>query len=96
MSVGYILRLPMQDNDAAAETVGEYLAALLAELLLEEEGFSGKRPFGNSGWFSELLIPLVQGGVIDGGVDEDGYLDHADEDTATRLLIESLKKALTS
>lgn len=31
-------------------TVGEFIANTAAQLWLEGEGFSGKRPFGNSGW----------------------------------------------
>ncbi|MDF2695260.1 MAG: hypothetical protein K0S65_3643 [Labilithrix sp.] len=41
-------------GDTDATTVGEYLAELLITLLTEEEGFSGKRPFGNSGWIADL------------------------------------------
>jgi hypothetical protein len=50
-----ILALPMGPNDADAENVREYLKALLTELWREGESFSGKRPFGNSGWERELL-----------------------------------------
>lgn len=49
-----ILALPMGENDADAKTVKEYLKKLLETLWEEGEGFSGKRPFGNSGWEVEL------------------------------------------
>lgn len=45
----HTLLIRMPPNGAGAATVGEYLAKLLAELWLHDEGFSGKRPFGNSG-----------------------------------------------
>jgi len=40
-------------------SIREYLAKLLTKLITEEEGFSGKRPFGNSGWLSDLYFPLL-------------------------------------
>lgn len=50
-------------NDAGAGTVREYLVQLLA-LLWEEEGeFSGKRPFGNSDWQSELISAVASNDV---------------------------------
>lgn len=62
------------DSDAGEGlTVREYLFALLETLWREGEGFSGKRPFGNSCWELDLYAPLVRGGFIEGRVDEDGY-----------------------
>lgn len=66
-----ILDLPMEENDAGADTIRLYLKALLARVLLDYEGFSGKRPFGNSGWMHDLYRPLVTAGLVAG--DEDGY-----------------------
>lgn len=61
------LDVQLGDNDAEVETVREYLKELLATLLIEEESFSGKRPFGNSGWINELTEPLEEAGFeIDG------------------------------
>lgn len=59
-----ILDLPMQDNDSGASTIRGYLKELLAELWREQEGFSGKRPFGNSGWTWDMLIALGKAGLI--------------------------------
>ncbi len=81
-----VLDLPMQPNDARATTVREYLVALLAEVWTEKEGFSGKRPFGNSGWEYDLYLPLLKAGLVDGALDEDGYIDHMDDDAAERLI----------
>jgi hypothetical protein len=52
------LDLKLPENDAGADTVRDYLKALLLKLWEEEEGFSGKRPFGNSGWKHELIGPV--------------------------------------
>lgn len=45
-----ILDLPMdkEENDAQASSVRGYLKTLLKTLWEEGEGFSGKRPLGNS------------------------------------------------
>lgn len=59
-----ILDLPMGENDANALNIREYLKALLYNVWNEGERFSGKRPFGNSGWEHDLYMPLVAAGLI--------------------------------
>lgn len=88
-----ILAIKMRPNDAEADTVREYLCRLAEGVALFEEGFSGKRPFGNSGWQkSELHAALVYGGAIDGAVYDDRPLKYrqADADAAIRLAIKAL------
>lgn len=67
-------------------TIKEYLCKLLRTLWRHQEGFSGKRPFGNSGWEYDLYIPLVKAKVINGEIDEDGYLDSVDEKAGHRVI----------
>lgn len=86
-----VLALPMGPNDAHAETIGEYLIGLLAALWDEKECFDGKRPYGNSGWDCDLLIPLVKAGLIEGRIDEDGYLDGVDDDAGERLIADAIR-----
>ncbi len=79
-----VLDLPMAENDAGEENLRGYLNKLFFTLLDDPEGFSGKRPFGNSGWQYEIYQHLVRWDVIDGELDEDGGLmdfnrEHADE-----------------
>lgn len=69
-----ILLTPMTDNDAGAKTIGQYLARLSQQVISEVEGFSGKRPFGNSGWQLDIVHALVLNKFIDGELDEDGYV----------------------
>jgi hypothetical protein len=69
------LGLYMRENDANASTVRDYLIALLAALWEEGQGFSGKRPFGNSGWRYDLYEPLGRAGLIQVTLDEVGYID---------------------
>jgi len=53
------------DSDAGENlTVREYLHKLLETLWAEGEGFSSKRPFGNSGWELDLFNPLWTAGIL--------------------------------
>lgn len=87
----YVLDLPMGENDAQAGTIREYLIALLAALWDEQEGFSGKRPFGNSGWDCDLMVPLIRAGLIDGRLDEDGYIEEVDDNGGEHLIAEAIQ-----
>jgi hypothetical protein len=89
-----LLDLPLPENDSGATTVRGYFAALLTELWREEEGFSGKRPFGNSGWQSDLYLPMIKAGAVPGTVDEDGYIDEFDS-AAERQAGELILAAIT-
>lgn len=86
VSAWKVLSCPMQPNDADADTVGDYLKQLLLALLQDGEDFSSKRPFGNSGWEYELYTALVREGLVNGVIDEDGYLHDVDALEADKLL----------
>lgn len=90
IDLSLVLSCPMIDNDANAKNVGEYLHSLLFTLWEEGEGFSGKRPFGNSGWEDELYIPLIVGEFVDGKLDEDGYIGYVDEKAANKLIFDCI------
>jgi len=45
-------------------TCREYLCELLAAVWEQEEGFNGKRPFGNSGWQGDILDALADAKCI--------------------------------
>lgn len=81
------LDTPMEHNDALATTIKEYYKALLVALLTEGENFSGKRPFGNSGWEYELYKALINNNLVDGKLDSEGYVEKIDTKEADRLLI---------
>lgn len=85
-----VLNAPMQPNDAGASTIREYLIALLSALWAEGEGFSGKRPFGNSGWEYDVYLALVNAGLIKGSIDAEGCLDSCDDRAADLLIAESI------
>lgn len=86
-----ILDLKMPRNDAKAETVRDYFKSLLLTLWQEEEGFSGKRPFGSSGWQTEVYSALVTHGAVTGNQDADGYLHECDESAADALIRSAIK-----
>lgn len=83
------------DSDAGDNlTVRDYLHELLSRLWERGEGFSGKRPFGNSGWDYELYAPLVAGGFIPGTLDEDGYVDTVDKKIAEAYVFKLIRAAI--
>lgn len=86
-----ILDIPMESNDAKAKTIRDYLKALLTELWTEGEGFSGKRPFGNSGWEYDLYRPLLVAKLINGSVDEYGDIVELDEAAADKAILKAIK-----
>ena len=87
-----VLAIPMQpENDAEASTIKEYLIKLLTELWEKGEGFSGKRPFGNSGWEYELYLPLLKAGAVSGKLDEEGYIQDVDTDAANTLIFDAIE-----
>ena len=79
------------DGDFGKGTIRAYLKDLLKKVIIEQEGFSGKRPWGNSGWIDQFQIPLVEAGLIHGVVSEyeDDYweLDSADDEETEALLL---------
>ena len=85
-----ILNLSMSENDAGATTIGGYLHRLLGAVWAEGEGFSGKRPFGNSGWEYELYRPLIAAGAVKGTVDEYGDITGFDEKSANRAIFDAI------
>ena len=74
-----ILNTRFYSNDLREEvTVRKFFSAILIELWNQEEGFSGKRPLGNSGWKRDLKVALINAGVVRGRLDEDGCVEEID------------------
>lgn len=86
-----ILALPMEENDGAAENIGQYFASLLHTLWIEGEGFSGKRPFGNSGWESDVEKALIRANAVEGRIDEDGYIETVDSNAAESIILDTIR-----
>lgn len=73
-------------------TVREYLVKLLETVWTEEEGFSGKRPFGNSGWKSDIHAAMIEAGLTKGKLDKDGYIEDVDEKAADKLILDAIQR----
>ncbi len=57
-----VLDIKLPDNDAGAATVRDYLKVLLLKVWQEDEEFDGKRPFGNSCWWTDITDPIIDAG----------------------------------
>lgn len=87
-----LLDAPMGKNDAGAKTVRQYFLKLLLTLVQDGEGFSGKRPFGNSGWEYELAIAWIKSGHLLGSLDEDGYVLSVDRIKLAKLMQSAVRE----
>ncbi|HEY8878251.1 MAG TPA: hypothetical protein VIN03_11845 [Roseateles sp.] len=87
------LKFAKKDADSGAKSVREYLRELLSELWHEEECFSGKRPFGNSGWQWDVYRELVAANLVNGQLDRDGNLEDFDEEAGALLMQAVIAKA---
>lgn len=56
------------------QTIRGYFKEQLSTLWREGESFSGKRPLGNSDWMNDMATCLFKYELIEGELDEDGYL----------------------
>jgi hypothetical protein len=89
-----VLDTPMQENDADAATIREYLYLLLRDVWIQEQGFNGKRPFGNSCWQSEVYEALGKANYIALTLDDDGYVDEVDDDAGDALIHSAIASLL--
>jgi hypothetical protein len=88
-----ILDIPMGQNDSGADTIRGYLVALVDQVWREGEGFSGKRPFGNSGWEVELYEALIEAGAVPNVRDKWGEVT-SDVEVAAQPLVQRAIDAL--
>jgi hypothetical protein len=79
-------------GESGAKTVGEYLVILAEECWIQGENFSGKRPFGFSSWKGDVERALVDAGLVDGDLDDDGCLINADWRAADALIRGALRE----
>ena len=89
-----VLACPMEPNDSGATTVGGYLRELLRAVWVEQEGFSGKRPFGNSSWDSDIEAALIRAQLVKGSLDSDGFVEHVDGGAVRQLVLTAIDYAL--
>lgn len=84
-----ILEVPMdpEDNDAHATTVREYLKAWLLDAWDSEP----KHMFGTSGWHVDIAKPLIQAGLIQGVIDDEGYVDEFDHHELDQVIFRAVQ-----
>jgi len=73
-------------------TFRKFFQELLLTLWSELEGFSGKRPFGNSCWDNEVYAGLVKNGLVKGHIDEDGGVEELDYQKADDIIFKMIKE----
>jgi hypothetical protein len=91
VTVDQVLACPMGENDANAKTIRDYLGTLLLTLWIEGQGFSGKRPFGNSDWEHEVYTALAEAGYIEGSKDDEDWGWEYDEATGNALIQDAIR-----
>lgn len=90
-----ILELKFESTDLGKEmSIKDFFKELLTTLFKEGECFSGKRPFGNSGWDYDLCVCLAKNGVIEGKCSQYGDLEDWDYDSkeADSKILELIKE----
>ncbi len=91
MTPQQVLDIKFACDDLGAEvTIREWLIALVRTLWLEGEGFSGKRPFGNSGWQWAPAAALITHGAIKGKLDVDGYVETLNDDELNETMLAAI------
>lgn len=64
----------------------DYLKELLIQLIIQGEGFSGKRPLGYSGWAYPIYEALIDDGYVPGKLDVRGNVEECDIAAVDKLL----------
>lgn len=80
------------ESDIGTVTIREFLYQLVNILWADGESFSGKRPFGNSSWEYDILVPLIKHKIITGMLDEDGYIESVDYDRGKQIIKNVIKE----
>lgn len=88
----YLDLLVQTDDLEGPVTIREYLIALLATLWVEKDGFSGKRPFGNSGWHWDLYDALGRAGIVGQVVNGEVKLTNLDCQAAEKIILACIKR----
>lgn len=68
----------------------QFFRELLLELWSDPERFSGKRPFGDSGWDFLVYEALIREGFISGTLDEDGRIFNLEDERMAHAFVSDL------
>lgn len=98
MTYDEILDFEYDSREHGKISLRHYFYLLLFTLWKEGEGFSGKRPFGNSCWEYDIYEILVKAGAVRGEFDYDETtgecygLASVDEQTANHLVFNLIER----
>ena len=77
-------------------TLKEYFKLLLLTLWEEDEGFRGKKPFGNSGWKWDVIHVLAKAKLVKGDAtqysDGDIEFNNVDYKAGEKLIKQAIKE----
>lgn len=72
-------------------TIKDFLKFLLKTLWIDEEHFSGKCPFGNSGWKGPIEAALIKNKIVSGKLDEDGYIEEVNDKKVNKIILKIIE-----
>ena len=89
-----ILNMTVKTGDFEG-TLKELLKKITLMVWMDGEGFSGKRPLGQSGWKFDVYKALIENGHIPGKLDKDeGYVEECDCLEADRMVAKLIEDHL--
>ncbi len=89
ISLSQIKNIEFQSQQMDTQvTVGDWLKSLLCLVWEEGEGFSGKRPWGDSGWEYDIYETFVENNIISGTIDEYGGVEDCDDRLADKIILD--------
>lgn len=90
-----ILNITFECDDLGETlTIRQYLLKLLGTLWDEEESFSAKRPFGNSGWKRDIFYALADAGAIDAEPGDEWSISEEEESIANKIIADLIEEGL--
>lgn len=87
-----VLKFVYSQWDLGECSIRQYLVELARQCWVLEDGFSGKRPFGNSGWKYDVYSALAEGGFVTGTKDGAGDWTGIDRKKAESIILECFKR----
>ena len=92
-----ILNLEFHSEDLNENvTIREYFYKLMEAFWNEKENFSPKRPLGNSDWDGDIILCLIKNKLVEGSIDENGWLDDYDYEKVDKFILKRIIKPIFS
>ena len=86
-----LLNLTFYSDDLGETmTIKAFFIRLLSDFWQQKEGFSSKRPYGNSYWERDVLACLVENKAFPATFDEDGNIDEYDSEAFDAFVLKEI------